>query len=422
MRAVPPYSDYTVDFVDAAAEAPQDLWDACFGASLEGRWWYESLERAGLDDQFTFFYAVIWKAGEAVGLAPVFVMDVPIELVAPPEAMPVLRFIGKLKPSALYQRTLFVGSPCSDEGTVGFLRGVDRRAALLSLQKALEKKARRLKTVMLVWKDFPDSFAGDLSWLAAQRGLFPMVSFPGTVVGLPSRRKEDYLASLKGSRRHLLKKKFRRSAASVAVDAEVVQQPDQRTMDEIFGLFWQTYEKSETKFERLNRKFFEAIAEQPASHFVTLREKASGEMVAFMLCFEVGERVINKFIGLDYNRPKEWLLYFRLWEAAVDWATAQGYSSIQSGQTGYAPKIETGHDLVPLTNYCRHRNFLIHRVYRHVARTVGWHTLDESLAVFLKAHPECAPADGRAVRQQSGARQEPVPARGAQPVSTLTSQ
>jgi len=33
-------------------------------------------------------------------------------------------------------------------------------------------------------------------------------------------------------------------------------------------------------------------------------------MLAFMLCFDMGERVINKYIGLDYGRPKEWSLYF----------------------------------------------------------------------------------------------------------------
>jgi hypothetical protein len=421
MRA-PSHTAYSVDFVDLAAQVPQGLWDACFAPPLEGRWWYESLERSGLEDQFTFFYAVIRKAGEPVGLAPTFLMDVPIELVAPPEAMPVLNFIGKLRPASLYQRTLFVGSPCSDEGTVGFLRGVDRRPALLCLQEALEKKARRHKTPMLVWKDFPDSFGGDLAWLAAQRGLFPMISFPGTEVGLPSRRKEDYLATLKGSRRHALKKKLRRSADCVAVDAEVIQHPDPQTLDEIFALFLQTYEKATTKFERLNRRFFDAVAEHPVSNFVILREKATDQMIAFMLCFESGGRVINKFIGLDYNRPKEWLLYFRLWEATVDWATAQGYSSIQSGQTGYAPKIEIGHNLVPLTNYCKHRNFIIHRIYSHVAKTVGWHTLDEQLATFLKAHPEFAPPIGQAPRPKEDAKPELAPAGGVRSVSTLPSQ
>jgi hypothetical protein len=405
-------SAYSVQFVDSVQQVPELLWETCFAPPLEGRWWYESLERASLEDQFTFRYAVISHSGRPVGLAPMFTMDVPIELVAPPEAMPVLRFIGRFRPASLYQRTLFIGSPCSDEGTIGFMGGVDRRAALLSLQTAFEKMARQIRAPMLVWKDFPRSFEKDLSWLAFRRGLFPMISFPGTVADLPSRRKEDYLEKLKGSRRHALRKKLRRSAEAVAITTDVIQRPDSETLDEIFGLFMQTYEKATTKFERLNRRFFEAIAEQPVSHFVTLREAASGQMIAFMLCFEVGDRVINKFIGLDYKRPKEWALYFRLWEAAVDWSLAKGYSSIQSGQTGYRPKIETGHALVPLTNYCRHRNFLLHRIYSHVAKTINWHTLDDHLAVFLKAHPEAAPVIGQAARSHDVSEPDLAPAAG----------
>ena len=109
-----------------------------------------------------------------------------------------------------------------------------------------------------------------------------------------------------------------------------------------------------------------------------------------MLCSVLGARVINKFIGIDYSRPRDWLLYFRLWDSAVDFALAHGATSIQSGQTGYAPKIETGHRLVPLTNYCAHRNRLVDAVLRMIARRIDWATLDDDLERYLKAHPQAA--------------------------------
>jgi len=267
------------------------------------------------------------------------------------------------------------------------LPGVDSRSALLALQQALETRARGLGAALLVWKDFPAPQAADLEWLAKQRRLFRVASFPGTIVELPVRSKDAYFAALKGSRRHALRKKLRRSAARVDIRVEIVQGPDGRTLDALFGLFWQTYQKATTRFEKLNRKFFEVVAARPESHFILLRERSSDEMVAFMLCFDLGSRVINKFIGIDYRRPRDWLLYFRLWDAAVDWALSRGADAIQSGQTGYAPKIETGHRLVPLTNYCAHRNRLVHAIGRAFARHITWSTLDDDLARFLKAHP-----------------------------------
>jgi hypothetical protein len=309
-------------------------------------------------------------------------MDVPLDIVLPPALLPVFRVLGRAVPALWRQRTLFVGSPCADEGTVGLLPGVDRAAALLALSAALEQEARRQRAAMLVWKDFSEADAAAMRQLAQRAGLFPLVSYPGAVADLPRGGREDFLAAMKGSRRHQLRKKLRLSAERVAVRFEAVQRPEAGVLNEIFGLFWQTYEHSETKFERLNRRFFECLALEPRAHFLTLREAESGAMIAFMLCFDMGGRVINKFIGLDYARPKEWMLYFRLWGAALDWAMARGANSIQSGQTGYGAKMAMGHRLVPLTNYCRHRNPLFHLVYKAVARGIDWSTLDAELARY----------------------------------------
>ncbi len=134
------------------------------------------------------------------------------------------------------------------------------------------------------------------------------------------------------------------------------------------------------RFEELDRRFFECVARQPCAHFIVLREATRGEAVAFMLCFHLGDKVINKYLGFDYRRPAEWLLYFRLWDAALDWALSLDARSIQSGQTGYRPKIETGHRLVPLFNYCAHRSRLVHALAAAAARRIDWSTIDDDLA------------------------------------------
>jgi Acetyltransferase (GNAT) domain len=379
---------YEIEFLETASQIPNDLWEACFQPPAEGRWWYESLDQSGIEEQFTFFYGLIRHLGRSIGIAPVFLMDLPIEEVAPQKFLRLLRLIGKIVPSVLYQRTLFVGSPILDESRIGLISDVNRRAALLALQIALEKQADELRAAMIIWKDFPESSSNDLNWLSHQRRLFRVVSFPNTVVEFLSLRKEDYFAAMKGSRRHNLKKKLRRSREQVALGVEIVQRPDSKTLDDIFGLFWQTYEKSAAKFAKLNRKFFELIAEKPATLFIILREQGTGEMIAFMLCLDMGKRLINLFIGMDYSRPKEWMLYFRLWEAAVDLALSRGFTAVVSGRSSYAIKIEMGHKLVPLNNYCRHRNFFLHNIYRILAQRVDWASLDDALGCFLKAHPE----------------------------------
>jgi hypothetical protein len=376
-----------VNWVDSEADIPPDLWVRCFPPQVEGHWWYRILEHCGIQDQFRFIYGVVYGPSGPLAIAPVFLMDVPIRLVLPPVLLPLANLLSKLCPSLLFQRTLFIGSPCSDEGTVGMLPDVNSLDIFRCVQLAAERLAEQLKAPLLVWKDFPSSCDPILSVLARERGLFPLASFPGTLVNLPGNSWDAYLASLKATRRNKLKKKLRR-AAEAPLFSEVIQQPSTHALDELYDLFWQTYEKGQTKFERLNRRFFDLASEQPHAHFILLREQASGRLMAFMLCFQQDGHVINKYIGLDYSQPKEWFLYFRLWQAAVSWAASIGAKTIQSGQTGYAPKIELGHALVPLTNYCRHRNRVIHWIFAQVAKTIEWGTLDADLAIYLRAHPE----------------------------------
>ncbi len=374
-----------VEFADRAADIDAAVWRNSFRPPLEGLFWYRTLEASGLEDQFTFSYALIKKAGQPVGIAPCFLHNVPISLVAPPAAALVLRGISKIFPQAGYQRTFFVGSPCSDEGSIGLAPEVKVADIIGGLRRAVQIKAHELHAPMIVFKDFPEAA---LSALTSHKDFCPTLSYPGTVVPLPVPDKEAYYRALAHTQRHNLLKKLRRSRAFLALDTTVVERPSDGELAEIFGLFMQTYEKGKTKFERLGLRFFEIIREQPAARFILQRETKSGALVAFMLVFQLGDRVINKFIGLDYRRDDRSYLYFRLFDAALDFAYAAGARELQSGQTGYRAKLDLGHRLVPLFNVFRHKNPLVHAVFGAVGRRVTWRSLDKDLAVWLRAHPE----------------------------------
>jgi len=374
-----PAESLSVRWVSSVEDIPSDLWARCFVPPLEGRWWYRALEQSGLASQFIFAYAIVERGPEPVGIAPVFLMDVPVDLVAPPVIARLLRLAGKVIPRLRFQRTLFVGSPCSDEGTVGLLPGVPLTEVAPILHDALTLRARQVGASMIVWKDFPDTASAALESLGTSQGLSKLVSYPGTRLPLPGGGFDAYLQTLTSSHRHNLRKKLRRSKKLGDLQVTVLQRPDPSLLDEIFALFEQTYQKGKTKFERLTPRFFQLIAAEDVSHFILLRHPQTGRLVAFMLCFRIGSRVINKFIGLDYRLGGNWFLYFRLWEQAIDWASSIGAIDFQSGQTGYRAKLDLGHRLIPLNNYCQHRNFLLHRLFASIAHGISWSTLDEDL-------------------------------------------
>lgn len=377
-----------INWVDTYKDIPDSLWHACFPPPLEGKWWYETLETSGLDAQFRFIYGILQDGAQPIGIVPTFLMEVPMELVVPSEVMAVLKVAGKLVPGLLYQKTLFVGSACADEGTIGLLPEYSLSDMIPSIQAALDQQAKKYRVPMLVWKDFPNSQMREMESALTSAGLFKLASYPGTILALTPDGMNGYWSRLKGSRRFNLRKKLRKSHERGKLEVSVVQRPNQEILDEIFGLFWQTYEKGETKFEKLTPQFFSLIAQKDVSWFVLLRDPKTQKLVAFMLCFRIGDRIINKFIGLDYSYTGDWYLYFRLWEAALNWVVEDGASELQSGQTGYRAKIDVGHDLVPLTNFCKHTNPIVHAIYKKVGSTISWSTLDPNLAEFLKAHPD----------------------------------
>lgn len=374
-----------IEFVDRAADIPESLWRDCFPDPGEGLFWYRTLETAGLEDQFVFSYALLHQAGQPVGIAPCFVHDVPITLVAPRPVAFVLTHLSKVFPRVGYQRTLFVGSPCADEGRIGRTPATQPTEVMPALARAVRDRARRLKAPMIVFKDFPRA---DLPVLTGLDGFFPTVSYPGTIVALPGPDKAAYYRSLAHTQRHNLLKKLRRSRELLPLETSVAERPSDRELAEIFGLFMQTYERGKTKFERLDRRFFEQIREQGPARFVLLRDPASGALVAFMLVFHLGDRLINKFIGLDYHQNPKAYLYFRLFDAAVDFAYAIRATELQSGQTGYRAKFDLGHRLVPLFNVFRHENPFVHALFRAIGGRVTWRSLDDDLATFLQAHPD----------------------------------
>lgn len=365
-----------VEFFARVGEIDCALWEACFPAPLEGLFWYETLERSGLEDQFTFRYALIRVDGRPVGIAPCFVHDVPIALVAPKPVAFVLRSLSPIFPRAAFQRTFFIGSPCSDEGTIGLLPGFTLADVAPALISAVRREALAFRAPVVAFKDFRSS---DAKILSGHDGFFSMVSYPGAAVTLPPGGMDAYLRGLSQNQRHQFRKKLRRSREILHLKVSIVPRPTDSELREIFGLFWQTYERGKTKFERLRPSFFEEIRGRDPVHFILLRDAASGELAAFMLVFHLGPRLINKFIGIDYYRGPHAYLYFRLFEAALDFAYSQGAAEIQSGQTGYRAKLDLGHRLVPLANILRHQNPLLHALYRAVCTRLTRKSLDSDL-------------------------------------------
>lgn len=373
-----------------AADITVATWETCFPSSVEGLFWYETLEHCGLEDQFEFHYLLISDSSGPVAIAPTFLMNVPLQIMAPAELEKALNVIDRFLPKLTKIRTAFVGSPCADEGTIGIAPGTSRAAIFNTVDRAMKEHARRHRADMIVWKDFSEADAKEIAPHCQARKLLQICSYPGMELHLPGRDFAAYLSSLKKSRRQNLKRKLELSRKTGVLKARVITTPDDEQLEQMFRLFWKTYEKGTTKFEKLNIDFFREVSRKAPSRFLLLQDTA-GQLVAFRLFFELDGKIINKFIGIDYDAPQQYFLLFKLVEEGINYALTKGIHVIQSGQTGYAPKFETGHTLVPLYNFLHHRNPIAQLVLKRIAPTITWDTVDAELTEYLKKYPDALP-------------------------------
>ncbi len=391
----------SVSFRSTAAAIPLELWARCFPAEIEGYFWHDLLERSELGDQFHFEFAVVNRQAEPIAIAPMFLMDLPIDIVAPPALRLFLQLVKRTTPRFYAQRTLFVGVPGADEGALGLVAGGDLLSVVSAVHAAALERAKQAKASMLVWKDFPSQYWPALRAVAAQQRLFELVSFPNTRIDQPGADFDAYLRRLTSANRSKLRRKLRLSREACDLRTAVAVGADPNLVEQLWPLYEQTFAKAKLKFERLTKAFLARAMAYEHCSTIVLRDGLTDRPVAFMLCFMLGRRAVNKYIGIDYGYGQHGFLYFRLFEEFVRWAQATGASELQSGQTAYRPKLDLGHRLVPLNNFVYHRHWLVHHVFALVARHIGWETLDTGLREHVEAQAR------RIAGQTAGRAEEP---------------
>jgi len=377
--------DIRLSWHPRCADIDSVAWKRLFRPQALGLFWFKALE-AGTGQQFQFWYGQIRRDDTTVGIVPAFLFDLPLEIVLPEGVRKILDWFarGPFR-RARYVRTFFIGNVAGEEGSVGLEEDLKREKVYPFIHDAARDKANALGASLVVWKDFPGGDAIVLDGLIRTRSVSRVPSYPGTVVPVIEAGYSAFLAGQRAPHRYKIRRKFSIGESTVPVSTRIVVHPDATELSALFKLFQQTYARGTTKFESLTEDFFREIATADESTFIVLSDETTGNPVAFMLLLDLGPRVINQFIGIDYSRGNRAFLTFRLFAKAYDWAAQRGASTLWSGQTGYAAKFELGHQLVPLWNYCHHANRLINWVLSLVAPRIRMESLDDQLRTHLEA-------------------------------------
>jgi Acetyltransferase (GNAT) domain len=316
---------------------------------------YYEIVHESLEDQFAHYYLLLKDAGGVTrAIQPFLIVSQDLATGTPAVIRNLLAPIRRYFPGFLKLRMLMVGCSAGEGDIV--LEKESREVAWTvdALKESLTPVARRLKAMLIVFKDFPKSYRRSLDRLRLF-GYTRVPSMPATKLDLNFPDFESYLKTRVGyTTRKNLRRKFRKTEGR-PIECEVVTDISPY-VDEVYPLYRQTLGRSELKFEELTKSYLCELGRRMNDRARFFLWRQEGRIIAFASTIVHKGVLRDNYIGLDYSVALEYHLYFVTWRDTIVWALKNGIHSYHSAPLNYDPKYHFRMELEPLDLYARAPN------------------------------------------------------------------
>jgi hypothetical protein len=368
-------------------------WANAFGLEAKDRRYYELIEDT-IHDEFDYRYFVVRDAaGEIRAVQPCFVLDLDLLVGAKPRIGLVTDLIRRVWPRFMRARTLMLGC-AAGEGHIDGDNETDQRASAQLLASAILDEARRLKTRLIVLKEFPAKYRSMLEcFVDADFARIP--SLPNVLLNIDYASFEDYMTkALSGGARRKLRLKLK--AAECAPKIEMSEVRDIAPMiDEVYPLYLAVYNRSSLHFEKLTKEYFCGLGQRMGDKNRFFIWRQGDRIVAFGSCLLQGDTMHAEYLGLDYSVAIDLHLYHYTFRDLVSWGIANGYKWFHSSALNYDPKLHLRYKLDPVDLYVRHTSPIFNAVFARILPWLEPTRYDKTLKQFANYHELWAPSAGK---------------------------
>lgn len=350
--------------------APAD-WNRLFPGELEDWSYYRATERAGLAG-FEWLYFGVRSEGELRAAVPAFITDYRLDttLEGPTRAM--VSTLARAAPGLLRPRMLALGSPVAETCHLGFAPEIapSEHAGLLAMiLDGCDAHAAPAGIRLLAVKDAGQARVDLWEASLSARGMRRQAGLATASLALPYASIDAYLASLGRATRKDLRRKLRtreRVRIEWRHDLDGIR-------DEVARLYRNTRERALMQLEELTPDFFDHVLNELGENAACACYWFGEELVAFNLVLRDADRLIDKYIGMDYSHARALNLYYLSWMENVRFAIEHGIPVYQSGQGLLGEKVRLGSTLSSNDLWYRHRNRLIDRTMKVAEHALGLH-------------------------------------------------
>ncbi|MFH0935644.1 MAG: GNAT family N-acetyltransferase [Candidatus Omnitrophota bacterium] len=335
--------------------SPQE-WNSVFPDSLEGYYFFKSLDESGFT-QFQFRYILVYDNKSLIGTAPCFLMDFPMDAAVQGVGREVVNFIKKFLPSVFNIRALLCGLPM-DRGRLGFLNKDAQKDVIEGISRAMFSIAKEEDARVVAFKDFDSAYLHLLDPLL-NKGFFKMESLPSTVMEINFSSFQEHLLGLSAVSRYDLRRKFRKvDRSGLKIKMQVTPRLDNEELAQVYELYLQTVNRQDMGFEIAPMEFFRVISENMPTQAKYFLWRINNKLVGFALCLSSQDYFIDLYLGFDYSVAYQYHLYFIKIRDLMNWCAENNFKTYEMGMTNYEPKKRLDFKFIPLYTYVRHRNRL----------------------------------------------------------------
>ncbi len=333
---------YAVRFLSTVRQIPRNTWEQMFPSNPEC-WDFYRLSEAATPPGFDVSVIAAFDGIEIIAAVLVFRLNYRLDTPLQGHARLVGDWLHARWPRVVSRTVMGLGSPMSDSFSFGFaprLTPSDRQQALGEILGCLRTRAKLERTSVLAIKSLGDQ-AVEFDTCLASAGYQRVTNLP--IVTLPTKFDsfEDYLQSLPKKTRQYLRRKMRPLSE---LRIEIRSSPS-GLESQLFAMFEDTRRQSKGsygEFDGLHPQVFDRMLQGLGDQASVMLCWRGDELMSFLFMLTGKDRIIGKYVGMNYPAARELNLYFIMALKMIELAIERRASVVEMGVTTYATKLLFG--------------------------------------------------------------------------------
>ncbi len=341
-RDITARSRYTARALASITQIPQSTWQQMLPGEPES-WDFYRVSEEVPPPGFSVSAIAAFDGAEIVGAAPVFQLNYRLDTPLQGRARRVGDWLYDRWPKSVSRSVIGFGSPMSNSCKIGFspsLAHAQRQGVLGEMLGCLRRRAKEERTSVLAIKSLGHQ-AMELAPCIDACGYHRVTNLP--IVALPTSFPSfhDYLHSLPKKTRTYLQRKMRPLS-----ELRIELRTSARGLEsQLYAMFENTRRQSKGaygEFDGLHPQVFNRMLAELGDKANILLCWQGDRLMSFLFILLADDRIIGKYIGMNYPEARDLNLYFIMALKMIELAIERRASVVEMGVTTYPTKLLFG--------------------------------------------------------------------------------